>query len=214
MLLIDSFNAGLELCINEATGERNLLKFRGRFSEANQINKNKRMYPFEVLDENVKRLQEVVAARRLLGELDHPADSIIHFEKASHLITKLWWDGNTLMGEAEILTTPHGSILKELLNNGVSVGVSSRGVGNGKVNENGILVISESYKLITFDAVADASCPDAGFSEKVTGSKKEYFLPDSSTKITNESIHNSKDLFIAALSSVIKEATNKVKGEL
>ncbi|CAE7860317.1 21 [Symbiodinium microadriaticum] len=138
----------------------------GKFQEAEAINKNKRMYPYDVLDENLHRLMECVDDRRLVGELDHPTDSIIHFANASHVVTKLWWEGNVLMGEGEILNTPHGKVLKALINDGIKVGISSRGVGNGKVNEDGILVIGESYKLITFDAVADPSTFSA-FQEKV-----------------------------------------------
>src|SRR5690606_23895587 len=120
-------------------------------------------------------LQDAITHRGLVGGWDHPTDSIIHFEKASHVITKLWWEGNDLMGEGEILNTPHGRLLRSLLNDGVRVGISSRGVGNGKVDENGILVIGESYKLITFDAVADPST-FAAFQEKVVG-KKESYMP-------------------------------------
>lgn len=112
-----------------------LTKFRGKFQQADEVNKNNRSYGFSVLDKNVQELMDCVNARGLVGELDHPSDSIIHFEKASHVVTKLWWEGKTLMGEGEILNTPHGKILKALINDGVRVGISSRGVGNGTTNE-------------------------------------------------------------------------------
>lgn len=219
MLLIDScLGAGFEIDLNESNMERGLIKFRGRFQAANEVNKNKRMYPYEVLDENVQRLLEVVNSRGLVGELDHPSDSIVHFKEASHVVTKLWWDGNVLMGEGEVLTTPHGRVLKELLNSGVRVGISSRGVGNGKVNENGILVIGESYKLITFDAVADPSCYHA-FQEKVIGSKKETTQPqnyyDSTVKNESNRIDTlSKEAVIAALGGIVKSHTGKIKAKL
>jgi len=217
MLLVDSCdNGGFELDLKESNLDKGILKFRGKFQEAEAVNKNKRMYPYGVLDENVKRLNEVVSSRGLVGELDHPTDSIIHFKEASHVITKLWWDGNVLMGEGEILSTPHGKVLKALLNDGVRVGISSRGVGNGKVNENGILVIGESYKLITFDAVADPSCYEA-FQEKVIGTKKEnvsnYY--NSAPKNTSNGIHNlSKEAVIAALGGIVKQHTSKHKARL
>ena len=173
-LFVDSCSdGGFYLNLNESTSDKGLTKFRGKFQEAEAINKNKRIYPFAVLDENVKKLMPVIEARGLIGELDHPTDSIVHFEKCSHIITKLWWDGQNLMGEGEILNTPHGRLLKSLLNDGVRVGISSRGVGNGRNDENGILVIGESYKLITFDAVADPSTHSA-FQEKVTSKKESY----------------------------------------
>jgi hypothetical protein len=151
------------------------LKFRGKFQEANAVNKNKRMYPFEVLAGNVEKLEETVSSRGLYGELDHPADSIIHLANTSHVITKLWWEGNTLMGESEILPTPSGMILKKLIESGCRIGISSRGVGNGQTNNEGVLVIGESYKLITFDAVADPSTY-AAFQSRIT-SKREHHEP-------------------------------------
>jgi hypothetical protein len=158
MLLIDSVGYAT-LSINEVAGGK--LKFQGKFQEANQVNKNKRMYPFDVLDSNVEKLQEMIEGRGLYGELDHPTDSIIHLANASHLITKLWWDGNVLMGEGEVLDTPSGKVLKSLIENGGRIGISSRGVGNGQVNNEGVLVIGEGYKLISFDMVCDPSTQNA-----------------------------------------------------
>lgn len=219
MLLIDScLNSGFELDLKESNIEKGLIKFRGKFQEAEAVNKNKRIYPYAVLDENVQRLNEVVKSRGLIGELDHPTDSIIHFKEASHVITRLWWDGNVLMGEGEILNTPHGKVLKALLNDGVRVGISSRGVGNGRTNENGILVIGESYKLITFDAVADPST-FAAFQEKVVSAKREDVLPqnyyNSVDKKSSDGIHKlSKEAVIAALGGIVKQQTGKLKARL
>jgi hypothetical protein len=151
------------------------VKFRGKFQEANAVNKNKRMYTYEVLASNVDKLDETIKARGLYGELDHPTDSIIHLANASHIVTKLWWDGNVLMGEGEILPTPSGMILKKFIESGCRVGISSRGVGNGQTNNEGVLVIGESYKLITFDCVADPSTY-AAFQAKFSG-KHETFEP-------------------------------------
>lgn len=219
MLLVDSCcSGGFMLDLNEST-DRGLTKFRGKFQEAEAVNKNKRMYPYGVLDENIKKLVPVIESRGLVGELDHPTDSIIHFEKASHVITKLWWDGNNLMGEGEILNTPHGRILKALINDGVRVGISSRGVGNGKVNENGILVIGESYKLLTFDAVADPSTHSA-FQEKVVNNKRESYAPVNNsveTAVKNESsgIHRiSKEALIACLGGIIEDQTKSIRNKI
>ena len=153
MLFVESCGY-IERCLNETT-ESGRMKFKGKFQEANAINKNKRMYPFGVLSNNVSRLSEIVKNRSLIGELDHPENSIVHFDKASHVVTKLWWEGNTLMGEGEVLTTPHGQILQKLLESDISVGISSRGVGNGQTNNEGVLVIGESYKLITYEIIND-----------------------------------------------------------
>ena len=204
-------NGGLVLSLNEST-DKNLTRFKGKFQEASAVNKNKRIYPFEVLDENVKKLMPIIEARGLVGELDHPTDSIIHFEKCSHVVTKLWWEGNILMGEGEILNTPHGRILKSLIADGVRVGISSRGVGNGRSDENGILVIGESYKLITFDVVADPSTNNA-FQEKVVGKKESYIPTPSSSEKTTTTTSNkrvSKEALIACLGGIVESEKNRM----
>ena len=120
------------------------------------------------------------------------------------------------MGEAEILSTPHGRILKSLINDGVRVGISSRGVGNGKVDENGILVIGESYKLITFDAVADPST-FAAFQEKVVnGTKREVYIPNfSNNQQKNEGrCMISKEAMIACLGGLIETNKKKIIGNI
>lgn len=223
MLLVDCFvGSYFQLDLSEATTKGGLARFRGKFQEAEAVNKNKRMYPYDVLSENVERLKESIVDRRLVGELDHPTDSIIHFAECSHVVTKLWWDGNILMGEGEILNTPNGMILKALINDGVKVGISSRGVGNGKVNEDGILVIGESYKLITFDAVADPST-FAAFQAKVES--REYVRPQQTVKTTevrnssvkneNNGIHTvNKELLIAYLGGFVKSQSEKFKSRL
>ena len=221
MLLNEYDFLGFEIDLNESNLNKGTLKFKGKLQEAETVNKNKRRYPFCVLDENVKRLVEVVKGRGLVGELDHPADSIIHFKEASHLLTKLWWEGNVLMGEGEILSTAHGRQLKELLNSGVRVGMSSRGVGNGKVDADGVLVIGESYKLITFDAVADPST-FAAFQKVSAGGKQEsinhynsYNSQNYEPKNDSSRIYNfNKDVLIAAIGGVVKERTNKIKERL
>src|SRR3972149_4686668 len=214
MLLIDCCDSeGIELKLEESADGR--VTFRGKLQEAEAKNKNNRVYPFDVLDENVKRLKKIIEQRRLVGELDHPTDSIVHFANTSHLITKVWWEGNLLMGEGEILNTPSGKVLRALINDGVKIGMSSRGVGNGRTNEDGVLVISEGYKLITFDAVADPSTFDA-FQEKVVKDKKESLVPQ---KIDNYQVNDTKnegisvnkinkDLVLACLGSIIRSKTN------
>jgi len=207
-----------EMDLHEASDNSGakLTRFKGKFQEAEAVNKNKRMYPFNVLDENIQRLQECVSSGGLIGECDHPTDSIIHFANCSHKVTKLWWEGNTLMGEGVILDTPMGKLLKSLINCGVRIGISSRGVGNGKVNEDGILVIGESYKLITFDAVADPST-SAAFQQKVT-TKETVITPQiANTPPKNEARSIDRfndDAVLALLSGMFKEQTENIKERL
>ena len=206
-----------------------LVKFRGKLQEADAINKNNRKYTKAILEQNVKSLQDILEHGGLVGELDHPSDSIVHFANASHKITKLWWDGNILMGEGYILQTPSGKVLEALINGGVRIGMSSRGVGNGKVDGNGVLVIGESYKLITFDAVADPSTY-AAFQERVVNAKEsvvptltqhkqamqEQIPATNSIKNENSGIHKIADakLWKACLSSMVRNKTNEIKARL
>ena len=195
-----------------------LVKFKGKFQEAEAVNKNKRMYPKTVLEASVNNLQETIDSGGLIGECDHPTDSIIHFANCSHKVTKLWWEGNTLMGEGVILDSPMGKLLKSLINCGVRIGISSRGVGNGKVNEDGILVIGESYKLITFDAVADPST-NAAFQEKIATTRRESVILSNSegnaAKNETRSIDTVNEHLVHAwISGFIKETTSKIKARL
>ena len=226
-LIVGGYGAVLnEMDLHESSssdGSKNVT-FRGKFQEADAINKNRRMYPYDVLNREQKRLIEAIESGGLIGELDHPTDSIIHFANASHKITKLWWEGKTLMGEGVILNTPAGKILKALINDNVRVGISSRGVGNGKVNEEGILVIGESYKLITFDVVADPST-FAAFQEKVAPTTKresvvETEIPQKNDNISvkneSRSINNniSKELVLACLRGIVEKQANELKARL
>lgn len=213
MLLVDSCqNNYVNMQINESSNGR--MRFRGKFQAVNEVNKNGRIYSENVLRQNVEALSDLIKKRGLVGELDHPTDSIVHYEKASHVITKLWWDGNNLMGEGETLNTPYGRTLRALLEDGIPPGISSRGVGSGKTNEQGHLVISEGYKLITFDVVADPSTHGA-FQQKITGegfSHSPQFIPNYSVKNTSSSIDKvNKDALIAALGGIINNYTSNLK---
>jgi hypothetical protein len=217
-LVVDScLGGGFYMDLHEATGGQlapsgKRTKFRGKFQEAEAVNKNKRMYPRSILAENMDRLQETIKEGGLIGELDHPTDSIIHFANASHKITRLWWENNVMMGEGEILNTPHGQILRALIGDDVRVGISSRGIGNGKVNEDGILVIGESYKLITFDAVADPSTNRA-FQKKVDDSKHESTDPRksiSTPKNVAKSIYT-KEQVLGGVFGIVNSQINELK---
>jgi len=174
-LIVDCVGQTLDLLTesttNKCSANSGSVKFKGKFQEAETVNKNKRRYARPILTTEVERLTEAVAARGLVGELDHPTDSVIHFENASHLITKLWWEGNILMGEGEILPTPAGNILENLIRSKVRVGISSRGVGTGSVDKEGIMNIADGFKLITFDVVSDPSTEKA-FPEVVTNKSR------------------------------------------
>ena len=105
-------------------------------------------------------VQKAIKERRSLGELDHPDDSVINLKNTSHLVTKMWWDGENVMGKIEVLNTPSGGILKALVKSGVKLGISSRGMGSVK-QEKGKTIVEDDYQLICFDMVSEPSTKDA-----------------------------------------------------
>ena len=102
----------------------------GVCQKAETRNGNGRVYPKTVLEREVERYQQLISERRALGELDHPDESVINLKNASHLISKMWWDGNNVMGKVEVLDTPAGKVLKELIKADCKLGISSRGMGS------------------------------------------------------------------------------------
>ena len=104
----------------------------GIMQKADALNGNGRVYPRDVLEKEMKNYQKLVKERRALGELDHPDDSVINLKNASHLVTDIWWDGGNVMGKVQVLSTPSGQVLKSLVEAGVKLGISSRGLGSTK----------------------------------------------------------------------------------
>lgn len=138
-----------------------VLRIGGQFQRAGRPNANGRIYPLDVLAEAVERLQEDIKARRVMGEYDHPPDAKIHLDRVSHLITKLWMEGDVVFGEAEVLEkTLLGSQLKGLIESKVNIGISSRGVGDMEttIHENEeYYKVLPGYSFVTFDMVAEPS---------------------------------------------------------
>jgi len=146
---------------NEKTGEKEYA-IEGIFMQAEKKNRNGRIYPMHVLNKEVQRYnQDYVNKNRAFGELGHPDSPTINLDRVSHMITKLYPDGNNIMGKAKILDTPNGKIVKSLLDGGASLGVSTRGVGSLKPH-NGYQLVQDDFHLATAaDIVADPSAPEA-----------------------------------------------------
>lgn len=142
-------------------GKRNTF-IEGVFLQAEICNRNGRMYPMRTMEREVQKYNEnFVKTGRALGELGHPDGPTINLDRASHLITSLQREGNNFIGKARLLETPMGKIAKQLLDEGVKLGVSSRGLGSIK-EENGVKIVGEDFMLATAaDIVADPSAPDA-----------------------------------------------------
>ena len=132
----------------------------GKLQEADVQNGNGRIYPHKVLMREMENYQKLVKERRALGELDHPDDSVINLKNASHMITEVWWDDKNVMGKVKVLNTPSGKILQALVNDGASLGISSRGLGSVHESTNGTIV-EDDFQLICFDFVSEPSTPGA-----------------------------------------------------
>ena len=123
-------------------------------------NGNGRVYPHKVMVREVKNYQKLIKESRALGELDHPDDSVINLKNVSHSVTDMWMEGQNVMGKIKVLDTPSGKILQELVNGGVTVGVSSRGMGSVS-EEQGKTMVEDDFQLICFDMVSEPSTPGA-----------------------------------------------------
>lgn len=139
----------------------------GVCQRAGTKNGNGRIYRKETLAREVENYQKAISERRSLGELDHPDDSVINLKNASHLATKMWWDGDNVLAKFEVLDTPSGRILKDLIKAGVKLGISSRGLGSTK-NVKGEVMVEDDFQLICFDMVSEPSTPGA-FLKKQSG---------------------------------------------
>tara|TARA_R110002110_G_scaffold167840_2_gene368970 strand:- start:1141 stop:1728 length:588 start_codon:yes stop_codon:yes gene_type:complete len=132
----------------------------GIMQRADAKNGNGRIYRKDTLQREVENYHKLVKERRALGELDHPDDSVINLKNASHLVTDIWWDGDDVMGKVQVLDTPSGKVLKALAEAGVTLGISSRGLGSVK-KESGKTIVEDDFQLICFDFVSEPSTTGA-----------------------------------------------------
>ena len=138
------------------------LYISGIFSVAEEKNQNGRIYPYSTLKRETDAYQKLIKERRGLGECDHPEEDVVALQNASHLVTRLWWEGKTLYGTAKVLTTPAGQVLRALINDGVQLGISSRSLGSLQEDaSSGANIVQDDLVLVCFDCVSDASCPTA-----------------------------------------------------
>ena len=148
--------------ITEGTGADKKLYIEGVFLQSEIKNRNGRMYPFNVLEKEVNRYnEEYVKTSRALGELGHPDGPTVNLDRVSHRITSLRAEGNNFIGKAQIMNTPMGNIAKSLLEDGVKLGVSSRGMGSIDRREDMGVVMDDFMLATAADIVADPSAPDA-----------------------------------------------------
>ena len=157
MILLTDTHILENIQVLEESKSKGTMKIRGVFQRADEANNNKRIYSRKLLEREVINLAEAIGERRLLGELDHPTHDAVKLSNVSHLVTGLRLEGREVVGEAEILNTPSGKVAQALINDGVKIGISSRGMGTLSEDIKGNKNVNEDFKLITFDLVADPS---------------------------------------------------------
>lgn len=191
--------------INEAIEKGTAVIVPCILQKANTLNRNGRVYPFDILKREVTKYNELVKDRTAMGELDHPDSAVISLTNVSHLVTEMWWDGEVLHGKIQIVDTPAGDTVKGLLKSGVKLGISSRGVGSVKKNREDQDVVQEDFELIGFDIVSSPSTPGAYlFKEsRQWGMKK---LVDSDSKLLrSDEVKNKLKSIKSNLSNLAKD---------
>lgn len=167
----DLLNEGEKKMLNEG-----FLVFPAKLQQCNVRNGNGRTYPRNVLEREVENYQKLIKENRAIGECDHPDDSVINLKNASHIVTRMYWDGDSVLGTIKVLKTPSGDILRGLYESGVLFGFSSRAMGSLKESRdaqgNSIQVVQDDLQLICFDAVSEPSSPGAYVMDGVNGGVK------------------------------------------
>ena len=203
--------------ITEEKGGKKSLVIEGVFMQADSKNRNGRIYEKTILENAVnKYIKEQVKTGRAVGELNHPDGPTINLDKVSHKITELRWDGSNVIGKASILQTPMGKIVEGLLEGGVKLGVSSRGMGS-LVQKNGASYVNGDFMLSTVDIVQDPSAPEAFVNGIMEG--KEWVWDNGilvaqdieliETEIKTAKNINSSDVEIRAFKNFLSKLVNK-----
>ncbi len=166
--------------LNESRSKRGLPLVEGILATAEVKNGNGRYYSKELWDREIDKYKVLVDENRAMGELDHPESSVINLQNVSHNISDMWWDGDNVMGKIEILPTPNGNILKALVESGITVGVSSRGMGT--LEQKGELMeVQDDFELLCWDFVSTPSNPDSFM--RLVRENKEYKAQDNYKKV-------------------------------
>jgi len=204
MKLIKELNETVEFITEEKLGKGKEYYIKGVFLQSNLKNRNGRVYPKEVLQKEVKRYNDqYILKNRAFGELGHPDSPTINLDRVSHMIKELYEDGDNFIGKAKIMDTPYGKIVKNLLDEGASIGVSSRGMGTLRSGRDGVAEVSNDFVLATAaDIVADPSAPDA-FVEGVMESKEWAFV---NGKFVEKDLEEMQKSIRKAKSSQLQEA--------
>lgn len=160
-LITEVFNDDCEVMTEASESGKKNYFIEGIFMQGDLKNRNGRIYPSQILEKEMNRYQKsFIETKRALGELGHPDGPQINGDRVSHLITEMKRDGSNFIGKAKILSTPMGEIVKTFIDEGVKVGVSTRGLGSVKPTRDGIMEVQNDFHLATVDIVTDPSGPD------------------------------------------------------
>lgn len=191
LIEIIPFNiANLVITENKISGNGRM-RVRGKIQEAEVQNGNGRKYPMDILKREFdKYVEGPVKNRTALGELDHPDSSVINLNNVSHLITKVWWEGNSVMAELELLNTPSGRIAQEIASNNIPLGISTRGMGSVKQIDENTVEVQDDFDLLAADLVSTPSTPNAYLRPLSEGLNKNNNKYDKINSIITEIICN------------------------
>ena len=170
--------------------ENNYMFLTGVMQRSDTLNGNKRMYPHAILEREIGNYAKLVKERRALGELDHPEDAVINLKNASHMVTEIWWDGQDVMGKVQVLNTPSGQVLRSLVDSGVKLGISSRGLGSVHESQ-GTTIVEDDFQLICFDFVSEPSTTGA-------------FMMTENKNLNLDSVYTKADRINRALNEVLR----------
>lgn len=172
--------------IQEAIAQNRAVQVQGTLQRADAKNQNGRMYPKRILEREMQRyVGQEVKENRAMGELDHPESTVVNLSNVSHTLKEAHWNGNDVVGTIEILNTPSGNILKELLAAGIRLGISSRGLGSVKKIDESTVEVDEDFSLICFDFVSNPSTQGAFMNQL-----NESFVPGVKSPIVRPKYYN------------------------
>lgn len=218
MYLLREVNQSVKNVIIESEGAKRSYMIEGIFAQSDKKNKNGRIYPKPIMEKEINRyIKEAVDTNRAFGELGHPDNPTINMPLVSHIITELAFDGSDVYGKAKIVDTPNGKIVKALLDEGASFGVSTRGLGTVQKQRDGTLVVQEDFVLGAVDIVADPSAPDAFVSGLVeskqwvweNGIIKEKELDEMKHQVLTATTNELNETFIKVFDSFLRKLSGR-----
>ena len=211
MKLITEVNESCEFITEAQEGGKKNYFIEGIFMQGDIKNRNGRIYPCSTLEKEMARYQtEFIEPKRALGELGHPDGPTINGDRVSHLITSMKREGNDFYGKAKILGTPMGEIVKSLLDEGIKIGVSTRGLGSVK-EKNGVMEVQNDFHLATVDIVTDPSAPNA-FVNGIMENREYYYDIASSSWRPQEVVEVIEDI-VEEVEKKINRVVRKIDEE-